>query len=253
MINININKDWIPFIVIAVLAFVLLGQCSKVSSLKEDVKILEVDVQNAKANYEASQDTVELYINNNGYLEAEIKTYAASNEELSGDYSKLISKYKKSLDLNKDLKGVNALLSAQLANKDSLLIYSDIKADSTFTFIDSANYGDDNTRIVKIDGKINDGQVQGNLTIKQTITLMAVLENNDGVNSMRLSTKYPFDNMNIQGIDLINNELNIYKKKSRWNVNVGVGYGLYPTAGGTLNANPFIGVVLGYSPKWLQF
>ena len=119
-------------------------------------------------------------------------------------------------------------------------------------FKDSANYGDDNTRVVQIDGKINDGQVQGNLTIKQTITLMAVLENEDGVNSMRLSTKYPFDNMNIQGINLINKELNIYKKKSRWNVNFGLGYGIYQS-GSILRVTPFVGATLGYSPKWLQF
>ena len=60
------------------------------------------------------------------------------------------------------------------------------------------------------------------------------------------------DDIKIEGIDLINNELNTYKKKSRWNVNFGIGMGLYPN-NGTVTPAPFVGVVLGYSPKWLQF
>ena len=81
MINININKDWIPFIVIAALAFVLLGQCSTNSALREDKRVLVTQVENAKSNLRASQDSVELYINQNNFLEAEISTYAATTKE----------------------------------------------------------------------------------------------------------------------------------------------------------------------------
>ena len=253
MINININKDWIPFIAIAVLAFVLLGQCSANTSLRGDIKELKVEVQNGKSNLAASQDTVETYVNKNGFLESEIMSYVITADNLKDDYSKIYEKYRRALDINSKLEGVNTLLSAELKSKDSLLISANILQDSTFIFRDSVDYGDDNTRVVILDGKIEDSKVTGKLSIHQTITLLAALENEDGFNRMRISTKYPFNNVNIQGIDLINNELNIYKKKSRWNVNFGVGYGLYPTAGGVLNANPFVGAMLGYSPKWLQF
>lgn len=252
MFNININKDWIPFIAIAILVMVLLGQCSRVSSLKENVKTLSVDVENAKSNYAASKDTVEMYVNQNGYLEAEIKTYAISSTDAISDYSELLKKYRTSLNLNKKLDGVNSLLTTQLTRKDSVIVYTELKADSTFTFIDSVDYGDNNTRFLQLDGKLNGPNVSGNIILKQSITLNAVIENIDGVNSMRLSTKYPFDDIKIEGINIINNELNIYKKKSRWNVNFGLGYGTYPI-NGSVKITPFVGVMLGYSPKWLQF
>ena len=252
MINININKDWIPFIVIAILAFVLLGQCSANSSLREDKKVLKQEIANAKSNLEASQDSVEIYRNKNGYLEAEIKIYVASNEELTENYSDMIKKYQRTLRLNKNLEGVNALLASEIKLKDSLLISSNINPDSTFRFVDSVDYGDNNTRVVTLDGKIDSAKVTGNLSIYQTITLLTALENEDGYNRMRISTRYPFDDINIEGIDLINNELNTYKKKSRWNVNFGIGLGLYPS-GGSVAPAPFVGLAFGYSPKWLQF
>ena len=252
MINININKDWIPFIVIAALAFVLLGQCSANSALRDDKKELKLEIANAKSNLEASQDSVEIYKTENGYLEAEIKIYVASSEELSENYSDMVKKYQRVLRLNKKLEGVNALLSSEIKLKDSLLFASNIMSDSTFTFVDSVDYGDNNTRVVTLDGKIDSANVTGKISIYQTLTLLTALETEDGYNRMRISTKYPFDDINIEGIDLINNELNTYKKKSRWNMNFGVGLGLYPNDG-FVSPAPFIGVTLGYSPKWLQF
>lgn len=252
MINININKDWIPFIVIAALAFLLLGQCSTNSALREDKATLKQEVINAKSNLEAAQDSVEIYKTQNGYLEAEIKIYVASREDLANDYSDMVKKYQRVLRLNKKLEGVNALLSSEIELKDSLLIAANINPDSTFRFVDSVDYGDNNTRIVTLEGKIDSTQVTGKISIYQTLTLLTALETQDGYNRMRISTKYPFNDINIEGIDLINNELNKYKKKSRWNVNFGVGLGLYPNDG-FVSPAPFVGVTLGYSPKWLQF
>lgn len=252
MINININKDWIPFIVIAILAFVLLGQCSVNSALRDDKRELKLEIANAKSNLEAAQDSVEIYRNQNGYLEAEIKTYASSRQELVKDYRDMIKKYQSALNLNKKLEGVNALLSSEIKLKDSLLISSAIRPDSTFRFVDSADYGDNNTRVVTLDGKIDSTTVTGNLSIYQTISILTALENVDGYNRMRISTKYPFDDIKIEGVDLINNELNTYKKKARWNVNLGLGVGLYPN-NGFVSPAPFVGISFGYSPKWLQF
>lgn len=252
MINININKDWIPFIVIAALAFLLLGQCSTNSALREDKANLKQEIVNAKSNLEAAHDSVEIYKTQNGYLEAEIKVYVASSEELANDYSGMVKKYQRVLRLNKKLEGVNALLSSEIELKDSLLIAAQINPDSTFRFVDSVDYGDNNTRVVTLEGKVDSAQVTGKLSIYQTLTLLTALETQDGYNRMRISTKYPFNDINIEGIDLINNELNKYKKKSRWNVNFGVGLGLYPNDG-FVSPAPFVGVTFGYSPKWLQF
>ena len=252
MINININKDWIPFIVIAALAFLLLGQCSANSSLREDKALLKQEIVNAKSNLEASQDSVEIYKTQNGYLEAEIKVYVASGEDLADNYSDMVKKYQRVLRLNKKLEGVNALLTSEIELKDSLLIATNINPDSTFRFVDSVDYGDNNSRVVTLEGKIDSAQVTGKISIYQTLTLLTALEQEDGYNRMRISTKYPFNDINIEGIDLINNELNTYRKKARWNMNFGVGLGLYPNDG-FVSPAPFVGVTLGYSPKWLQF
>lgn len=253
MINININKDWIPFIIIAVLSCFLLGQCSRLSSFKRDIKSLEESVANAENNILAAKDTVDMFINKNNYLQAEIKTFKYKNEQLTTDNKEIAEKYIKALDLNKKLEGVKMLLTAQLKAKDTIFLTTNINTNNTFKFKDSADFGDNNTRIIILDGKINDNStVSGNFTISQTITLLASFVNDNGINRMLISTKYPFDNINIQGIEVINNELNIYRKKSRWNINFGLGYGIYPQ-GSNLRVAPFVGVALGYSPKWLQF
>jgi hypothetical protein len=253
MINININKDWIPFITIAVLACLLLGQCSRASSLKRDIKSLEVSVANAESNILAAKDTVDMFINKNNYLEAEIKTFSYTNEQLIVNNKEVTEKYIKALSLNRKLEGVKILLTAQLKAKDTVFLTTGIGSDNTFIFKDSVDFGDNNTRIIVLDAKINNNStVSGNFTISQTITLLASFVDDNGVNRMMISTKYPFDNIDIQGIELINNELNIYRKKSRWNINFGLGYGIYP-AGSTLRIAPFVGASIGYSPKWLQF
>ena len=131
MINVNINKDWIPFIVIAALAFVLLGQCSSNSALREDKKELTEQIINAKSNLQASQDSVEIYKTENGYLEAEIKIYVASGKELTEDYSDMIKRYQRVLRLNKNLEGVNALLSNTDASANVAIGYQSLQSNTT--------------------------------------------------------------------------------------------------------------------------
>jgi len=250
---INIYKHWIPFVTIAVLACLLLGQCSRSSSLKRDIKSLEESVANAESNILTAKDTVDMFINKNNYLQAEIRTFKYTNKQLTIDNKEIAEKYIKALALNKKLEGVKILLTAQLKVKDTIFLTTGISTDNTFRFKDSTDFGDNNTRVIVLDAKINNNStVSGNFTISQTITLLASFIDDNGVNRMTISTKYPFDNIDIQGIELINNELNIYRKKSRWNINFGLGYGVYPS-GSTLRMSPFVGASLGYSPKWLQF
>ena len=252
MINIKIDKDWIPFIAIAVLIFILIDKCTSNDTLREDIKELKQTVSIADNNLEASKDSVRTYVNKAGFLESEIRTFKYTNTQLVENNGALTKKYRAALGLNKKLQGVNTLLQAELNVKDSLLLSAQINPDSTFTFNDSANFGDNNIRIVRLDGKINESSVTGNLSIYQTISLLGVIEKKDGVSQLKISTKYPFDDIKLQGIEVINEELNTYKNKSRWVVNAGIGYGIIPLNGG-LRLSPVIGISLGYSPKWLQF
>lgn len=253
MIKLELNRDNLTFIGLVIVVLLLLGQCSSNASLREEINRLEEEVTVTEANLMASLDTVEITRKKNGTMLAEISIYQLSNEQLLKTNKKLASDYSNALDLNKKLKGVNTLLRAELADKDSIIFNSNLNSDSTFAFADSADYGDGNVRYIWVNGKLVDTKVIGEINIEQRVTLWAAIEEKDGLRNLKLSTKYPFDNLDLQGVSLINAELNNYRKKSRWNVNFGVGLGLIPSGQTGLSASPMVGIMLGYSPKWLQF
>ena len=253
MIKLELNRDNLTFIGLVIVVLLLLGQCSSNASLREEINRLEEEVTVTEANLMASLDTVEITRKKNGTMLAEISIYQLSNEQLLKTNKKLASDYSNALDLNKKLKGVNTLLRAELADKDSIIFNSNLNPDSTFAFADSADYGDGNVRYIWVNSKLVDTWVIGEINIEQRVTLWAAIEEKDGLRNLKLSTKYPFDNLDLQGVSLINAELNNYRKKSRWNVNFGVGLGLIPSGQTGLSASPMVGIMLGYSPKWLQF
>ena len=253
MIKLELNRDNLTFIGLVIVVLLLLGQCSSNASLREEINRLEEEVTVTENNLVASQDTVEIIRKKNGTMLAEISAYQLTNDQLIKTNKKLATDYAKALDLNKKLKGVNTLLKAEIADKDSIIFNSTLNADSTFSFTDSVDYGDGNYRYIWVNGKLVDTQVSGTIDIEQKIRLWAAIEEKNGLKSLKLSTKYPFDDVDLQGISLINDELNVYRKKSRWNINFGVGLGIVPSGQTGLAVMPTVGIMLGYSPKWLQF
>ena len=253
MIKLELNRDNLTFIGLVIVVILLLGQCSSNASLREEINRLEEEVTVTENNLVASQDTVEIIRKKNGTMLAEISAFQLTNDQLIKTNKQLATDYAKALDLNKKLKGVNTLLRAEIADKDSIIFNSTLNADSTFAFADSVDYGDGNYRYIWVNGKLVDTQVSGTIDIEQKIRLWAAIEEKDGLKSLKLSTKYPFDDIDLQGISLINDELNVYRKKSRWNINFGVGLGIVPSGQTGLAVMPTVGVMLGYSPKWLQF
>ena len=253
MIKLELNRDNITFIGLVIVVLLLLGQCSSNASLRDEIKGLKGQVTLGEANLMASQDSVEIERQRNGNMIAEISAFQMTNEQLVKTNKKLASDYAKALGLNKKLKGVNSLLKAEIADKDSVIFNSNLNPDSTFSFADSTDYGDGNYRYIWINGKLIDTKVTGVIDIEQKITLWSSIEEKDGKKSLKLSTKYPFDEINLQGISLVNAELNAYNKKSRWNINFGVGLGVIPNGTTGLAVTPTVGVMLGWSPKWLQF
>ena len=221
--------------------------------MREEINRLEEEVTVTENNLVASQDSVEIERKKNGTIIGEISAYQLTNDQLIKTNKQLANDYAKALDLNKKLKNVNVLLRAELAEKDSIIFNSTLSADSSFAFADSADYGDGNTRYITVSGKIDSNNVSGKINIVQNIRLWAAIEENNGLKSLKLSTKYPFDSLDLQGISLINKELNVYRKKSHWNVNAGIGLGIVPNGQTGLAITPTVGIMLGWSPKWLQF
>ena len=253
MIKLELNRENLSFITLIVLVLLLLGQCSSNASLRDEIKSLKAEVNTSNSNLLASQDSVEVEKNRNGYLQAEINSYEISVDDLKKVNAGLVKEYTTALSLNRNLKNVNTLLRAELGRKDSIIASGIISSDSTFTLTDNQDYGDGSYRNIKVSGKINDSIVDGTITLDQNIRLWMAIEKKDGLNTLKLSTRYPFDNFDIQGIDIINTELNTYKKKSRWTISAGVGLGIVPSGQTGLAVMPTVGVMLGWSPKLLQF
>lgn len=253
MIKFEFNRENLTFITLVVVVIMLLGQCSRSASLKQQLKETKIELENSTSNFKASQDSVKVLKNKKDYLVAEISTFKVTNTELIDANKKLAKQYTDALSLNRKLKNVNTLLKAELKNKDSVIIYEKIGTDSTFTFKDSVNYGDNSYRSIIVNGSIKDSMISAKINFEQNIKLWMSIENNKNVNTLKLSTKYPFESFDIQGIELVNKELNTYKKKSRWVVSTGVGVGVFPSQTTVITFAPMVGIMIGWSPKWLQF
>ena len=221
--NIKLSKNAIVFIAGALFVLLFLRQCNRISDLKSDVKLAQENADRNFNNYLASKDSVTMLKNDNGDMLATIRSYEFDIDNLKEDQKKVLAKYRRVLDLNSDLNKTNALLSADIAIKDSLLAAAQVtQIDSTTARVDFDkfdDFGNGNTRLLDgfsliryENGKFLAGQNQFN--IEQTLSLVAGIEEVDGANRLKLSTSYPgLTISNIENINLINTKLNQRNEK----------------------------------------
>ena len=246
---------------ILVLVLLMLFQCNRISKLKVKNTALENKVVRVKANVEASADTIQTYINEKGYYINEIQGYQYTVKELETENKSLLKDYKKALADVVELKNLNQLLRTELSIREVDTVYATVQNDTTLLFTDSTDYGDDNWR--KFDATVNvftqgDSLIGGLGTFDytQNIKLYAGIEAIDGRRHINISTKYPgLTFKTIEGISVIEDELNAAKKKKRGRVCIGVGggYGILFGPNSQVLYGPQLGVSIIYSPKWLQF
>lgn len=247
--------------VILMLLLLLLFQCNSMSVLKEKNNALENKVERINGNVEASKDTIESFRNKNGYYISEIKGYQYTIEELKDSNSDILEKYKDALDEAVELERINQVLQAQLEIKDVDTVWAIVENDTVLIFRDSTNYGDDNWRKFTADIRVSlkDSTIKGALgtfDYEQGIKLYAGIETVDGIKKVNISTKYPgLTFKNIEGISVVEDELNKIKDKKRGRVSLGIGggYGITFGNGNNLYHGPQVGIFVTYSPKWLQF
>ena len=246
---------------ILVILLLLLHQCNRTSKLKVINQGLENKIERVKANVEAANDTIITYKNDNDYYINEISGYQYTIAELKGENKDLLKDYEKALSDVAELKRLNQLLKAEVNIVQVDTIFADVENDTTLAFVDSTHYGDNNWR--KFDAKVNifhrDGTLVGGLgtfNYSQNIKLYAGIQSIDGRKKINISTKYPGLIFNeIEGISLIEDEINIAKRQKRGRVSLGIGggYGVTFTKQNLVYHGPQIGVFFIYSPKWLQF
>lgn len=264
MKNILTNKSTLTFIVGALFVFLFLRQCNQNENLKREVVVAKADSDRNFNNYLASKDSIRTLVSDNGSLISEIKSYEFDLSDLKDDQKDLIKKYKKSLNINKDLNTVNTLLSANIDIKDS------VEANTVSTTIDSLtteltfskynDYGSGNSRslsgsmfITKNQFGFNYGDAK--FDIEHKINLMAAIENIDGADQLKISTAYPgLSFANIENINLINTRLNQKPVKTGgWGIGIGFGYGINLNNNQVISTGPSIGLGIYYTPKWLRF
>ena len=246
---------------ILVLILLLLHQCNRTSKFKAINEGLENKVERVKANVEAANDTIITYKNDNDYYVNEISGYQYTIAELKGENKDLLIDYEKAMKNVAELKRLNQLLKAEVNIVQVDTVFAEVENDTTLAFADSTHYGDNNWR--KFDAKVNifhrDGTLVGGLgtfNYSQNIKLYAGIESIDGRKKINISTKYPGLMFNeIEGISLIEDEINVAKKQKRGRMSLGIGggYGVTFTKSNLVYHGPQIGVFFVYSPKWLQF
>lgn len=261
------NRNVITFIVVAVLILLLMYQCDRNSTLKTEVEQVQMVADRNFNNYKASQDTITIERNKNGELVAIKLAYEFDINSLTEANKKLIATYQSSLNLNKDLKNVNSLLKAEIKIKDSIInaktnVITINDTLSIVKFSDEKKWDKYNWRRFNGNIGILRNSKTNILTIDssrfdfvQGMELKAAILNENGVNSLKISTPYPGVTFtNIENINLVNDKLNEkYKKKAGWSVGVGVGYGVNLTPGQVVGFGPSINIGLMWSPKWLRF
>ena len=103
----------------------MMRQCNTISNLKEDLQFQkEVSATNFN-NYLAAKDSIEYFENELGDKVAKISSFEFQLSDLEKTNIDINNKYVRVLGLNRDLIGVNSLLSAEIKVKDSVgeLIY----------------------------------------------------------------------------------------------------------------------------------
>ena len=258
------NKTLVTFIAGALFVMLFFRQCNQISNLKEEVKITQQTSDRNFNNYRAAQDSVTVLKNENGDQLAQIRSYEFDLADLEANQKELTTKYRKALSLNKDLKEVNALISAELEIKDNIDVVTNVEeVDTTttkITFDSSKDFGNGNSRsltgwsTIRLD---NSGLsvLDSEFNLSQSLSLLAAIEKGeDGANVLKLSTSYPgIEIKDIENINLINTKLNQAPKKARWSIGFGVGYGINLNNNQVISTGPSIGVGLYWSPKFLQF
>mgnify|MGYP001575567644 CR=1 FL=1 len=262
--KISDNKNLILFILGVIVTLLLLKQCNTISSLKDEVKYTEEKSNINLNNLKASRDSIRILKNVNGDNISQIRSFTLDLAEKDALLDDMVDKYKDALNLSRDLKYVNSLISTKLEIKDSLLANANVsKIDSNsaeINFLSSEDYGDGNSRlltgssIIKYD--LNGFKVlKSSFELKQTLNLMAAIENVNGVDVVKVTTSYPgIDIKGVENINLINTRINKKsEKKSGWSIGIGLGYGVNLNNNQVISTGPSIGLACIYSPKWLRF
>ena len=259
-----LNKNTLIFIGVSLFVLLFFKQCNQIENLKLEVQYNE-DVANRNFNnYRAAQDSIRLERNKNNDLVATARSFELEVNNLTKKNKDLIKKYEEQLNVNRKIEKVNALISADLEVKDSIIDATTIVTRTTDTvrvdISESKNWDKYNWRRFNGSVSIYDGSgsfdvLSTNFNFYQGISLKAALIETEDGDRLRITSPYPnLEFTRIENINIVNDRLNRPTiGKSGWSIGFGIGYGLNLNPDQIISVGPTIGVGLFWSPKWLRF
>lgn len=261
------NKNLQRFIVLGVLILLLLRQCNVTNNLKSDLQIVENVANRNLNNYKAARDTIRIERNKYNELVVSKGAYEYDINSLTVENTRILSKYKEALNIQKELKGEVSFLRAEINIKDSIInaIAGVVKINDTVTllnFNDKKNWDKYNWRtfngsiqLLRNDSTNNISIASSKFNISQGIGLKAAILKDNGISSLKISTSYPGVTFTeIENINLVNDKLNQKQtKKGGISIGFGFGYGINLNNNQIINTGPSIGIGVYYSPKFLRF
>lgn len=263
----KISRTTLIFIGVVILILLLLQQCNSNASLKREIKQVQMVADRELNNYKAGQDTIRIERNKNGELVAQKLAYEFDINSLTEVNKKAIADYQRALNLTKDIKNINSLLRTEIRVKDSIInskgtVITLTDSTSTIKFDDVKNWDKYNWRRFNGTLDVLRNKETNSLSVtssrfdfEQGIELKAAILNENGVNSLKITTPYPgIEFTNIENINLVNDKLNQKnEKKAGFSIGIGAGYGINLTPNSVITVGPQIGIGLYWSPKWLRF
>lgn len=265
------NTRLLIFGLFLVLILILLGQCNKNKYLKSEIEKEKKETQRIKNNYEASKDTIKTYKIDENTWRSEKLGYELKLEELNGEYSHLLGKFK--IEKNKPPKVIvktEYIIQEKIVGVP-VLVKIDESGNEYLAFYDSVFHNKSNFRIlsgkipyyISFDDKDSSynmapGNGDFNLEIGMNLNLGVFQDKNTRKIFIKVDTDYPgISFTTIEGASIIDDPKNkdiIRGLRKPWGIGFSVGYGaMINPSSGIMTTGPYFGIGINYTPKFLQF
>jgi hypothetical protein len=261
------NTRMLMFAGILLFALLFLKQCNATQRAKAHVKLEQQDKQRIKNNWKASSDTLVQFKIKDFTNRAQILGYELTLEELETEHSRLLADFE--IERNKPPKVIikTEYIIREVIKEVPVYVTIDSNGVKQFEFNDSVNHNKNNWRTISgkipfiidtlgLKPKVIPGN--GNFTIQFGMNLnLGLFQDKDTKKIMiKVDSDYPGIRFtSIEGASILDNPKNkkaLNSLKKSFGLGVNIGYGASFNNGNIL-AGPYIGLGLGYHPKFLQW
>ena len=139
------NRTVILFIFIALLVGLFFYQRSRTQKFKALHQEQILETKRISNNWKASRDSLIMYMDRDSILTAEISGYQLTVDELKNEYNELFDLYR--VEKNKPPRVIIQYKPVLVEPIND--IPTEVQGDSIISFIDSADYGDGNLRVIE--------------------------------------------------------------------------------------------------------